>query len=169
MKVYIHYGHTGFNKENFTELHNSEYLSVKPDRRSGIWASPVGSEFGWKDWCEQNDFRECREDNSFKFVIKNPARILTIESIQDALYLIDKYYIEDTRGIPPYCTKEQLKDEVSNSRNFVLHQCCMDFEAMQRDGYAGLEISFDKWPGLFTICFTVGIAVLSLYGMQMKL
>lgn len=51
---FIHYGSKEFDKDRFTEIHNIPMCN-KPS--GGLWASPVGVEFGWKEWCEDNDFR----------------------------------------------------------------------------------------------------------------
>ena len=93
MKEYIHYGHLTtepvendilpslvrlteksavFNKGLFNPIKNTSF--TKPD--GGYWASPVDSSWGWKDWCEVEDFSECKESNSFRFTLKEDARVL---------------------------------------------------------------------------------------------
>ena len=76
--LYIHYGHKQFNNDLFNEIKNRDW--VKPD--GGLWASNINAEYGWKDWCEANDFRECKEENSFTFRIKNGFKILKIDNIK---------------------------------------------------------------------------------------
>jgi hypothetical protein len=52
---------------------------VKPT--GGLWASPVDSEFGWKEWNEQNQFRDCSQ--SFSLRLKENARLYVIDTLQD--------------------------------------------------------------------------------------
>ena len=83
-KEYIHYGASHFSKEKFAEVkaknHNWSWAN-KPD--FGFWASPVETHWGWKDWCEGNDFRLDSFDKSFKFRLKNGSRILKVRMNAD--------------------------------------------------------------------------------------
>lgn len=78
-KIYIHYGHKCFDEQIFTKIRNEDGW-VKPI--GGLWASNVNAKFGWKDWCEQENFRECKEENSFKFKLKQNARVLVIDNVE---------------------------------------------------------------------------------------
>lgn len=62
MKNYIHYGHTKFDKDSFTKIKNVD-CSTKP--RGGLWASDINTKYGWKEWCNENEFRDCNKENSF--------------------------------------------------------------------------------------------------------
>jgi len=77
MNKYIHYGHKYFDKSLFCSIKNRDFF-VKPD--GGLWASDVNAIYGWKDWCESEEFRKCKKDNSFTFKISNDAKILQIKS-----------------------------------------------------------------------------------------
>lgn len=74
---YVHYGHTAFKPELFMEIKNQE-MFVKP--KGGLWASPIQSKFGWKDWCKSENFRVCNDENSFTFSIKENANIINLYS-----------------------------------------------------------------------------------------
>ena len=80
MRRYIHYGHTKFDKSMFNKIKNVD-CSTKP--KGGLWASDVEAEHGWKDWCEAEEFRDCKEENSFSFVLSDNAKVLYIDSIDD--------------------------------------------------------------------------------------
>ena len=80
MKNYIHYGHTKFDKSVFNKIKNVD-CSTKP--KGGLWASDVEAEHRWKDWCEAEEFRDCKEENSFSFVLSDNAKVLYIDSIDD--------------------------------------------------------------------------------------
>ena len=80
MKEYIHFGHDHFDREKFQEIKNGLYF-CKPT--GGLWASPVDAEYGWRDWCEAENFRECSQDNSFAFALENSAKVYHIRSLAD--------------------------------------------------------------------------------------
>ena len=80
MKNYIHYGHTKFDKSMFTKIKNVD-CSTKP--KGGLWASDVEAEHGWKEWCNENEFRNCDKENSFTFTLSDDVKILYIESVND--------------------------------------------------------------------------------------
>mgnify|MGYP001322952334 CR=1 FL=1 len=77
-KIYIHYGHDRFDPNLFHHIQN-EHNWVKP--KGGLWASPVNAKLGWKDWCKIEEFRECIEENSFKFTLPG-ANIFVIDSVE---------------------------------------------------------------------------------------
>ena len=78
----IHYGSSVYKEELFEDIKNENW--VKP--RGGLWSSPVDSKWGWKDWCEAEQFRECDEENSFRFKLSS-AKIATIDNLKDLIYL----------------------------------------------------------------------------------
>jgi len=45
----------------------------------GLWASPVGSGFGWKDWCEAESYGNL--DSFFEFQFE--GRVLVIDKLAD--------------------------------------------------------------------------------------
>ena len=53
-RVYIHYGSKKFDTERFTPIQNC-YPRNKPI--GGLWASEVDAQFGWKTWCEGEQYR----------------------------------------------------------------------------------------------------------------
>lgn len=76
--VYIHYGATRFDPEKGFPIKN-EINWTKPV--GGLWASRKDASFGWKDWCEREDFEECVDSNSFLFTIKDESKIATISDL----------------------------------------------------------------------------------------
>lgn len=79
-KTYIHYEHTSFNKEMFVEIKNEENCT-KP--YGGLWGSAVDAEYGWKQWNEDNHFKDCKHEDSFCFNIKENAKVLSINTVSD--------------------------------------------------------------------------------------
>ena len=80
MKTYIHYGSKEFLKDKVSPIKNEKYFS-KP--KGGLWASPLDTNMGWRDWCKSEDFRECNEENSFTFALADAARVLSIKQSSD--------------------------------------------------------------------------------------
>ena len=60
---------------------------MKP--KGGLWASRKNASFGWKDWCKEEDFRDCDIANSFEFTFAKQAKIVTISSVK-TLYNLPK-------------------------------------------------------------------------------
>lgn len=81
MKV-IHYGSVEYMPELVKPVKNAKYGWVKPDS-GGLWCSPVDSKYGWKEWCKENNFRDCDESISFTLEINHNARVLKIDSYSD--------------------------------------------------------------------------------------
>ena len=82
--IYVHYGSTVFDASKGFPVRNRPKWS-KP--LGGLWASRQNASFGWKAWCEQEDFRECDERNSFKFRLSDDAKVAVIHSMKDLLEL----------------------------------------------------------------------------------
>ena len=53
--IYVHYGSNRFERELFLmPMNRLDFVISKPF--GGMWASNIESEYGWKDWCEDNEF-----------------------------------------------------------------------------------------------------------------
>lgn len=74
-KTYIHYGDTKFDRYKFKKIQNISSFS-KP--KGGMWASDVNAKFGWKDWNAREHFVKCLDSNSFRFKLKDSAKVLEI-------------------------------------------------------------------------------------------
>lgn len=75
----IHYGNKYFDKEKFNEIKNKNWN--KP--YGGFWTSPLNSGYGWKDWNDEEYFRDCNEENSFVLELEEDSRILKIDCRSD--------------------------------------------------------------------------------------
>lgn len=81
-RIYRHYGATHFVKEKVREIKNNiDWTPTKPS--GGFWGTPVNAQWGWKDWCESEGFRDCDEKDSFTFTLKDGARVLDIYTSSD--------------------------------------------------------------------------------------
>lgn len=77
-KIYIHYGATQFDPLLNFPIKNKHYW-VKPE--GGLWASRKNASFGWKDWCIREEFRDCNDDCSFEFVMKDESKIAVVSTL----------------------------------------------------------------------------------------
>lgn len=84
MKEYIHFGSPEFDKSKFRPVVNSNgYFANKPLYGTGLWASPVGAEWGWGNFCRQENFYVENLRCSFRFTLKKGARVLHIREMYD--------------------------------------------------------------------------------------
>ncbi len=72
--IYVHYGAPQFDPNKFDPIQN---WWNKP--HGGLWASPIDANFGWKEWCRETNFRECTEENSFRFSLTSDANVYYID------------------------------------------------------------------------------------------
>ena len=68
----------------------------KPD--FGLWGSPVDCKFGWKDWCESEDFRTDTLDRYFVFKVKDGARIFIVRKNNDVSDYLYTPYLYSSAG-----------------------------------------------------------------------
>lgn len=71
-----HYGATHYNPSLFKPISDVPFFS-KP--RGGLWTSPVGAEYGWRHWCEDEGFGNLNDYFDLEF----NGTILKIESVAD--------------------------------------------------------------------------------------
>lgn len=95
---YIHYGSLKFNSNIFKQVKNLSY-SNKPKPGTGLWASPKESNYGWKDWCKQENFRSCKDKNSFTFELDKNAKILIIDNYEDLIKNLNFLKHKEFKGL----------------------------------------------------------------------
>jgi hypothetical protein len=130
--IFIHYGASRYDPSKFKPIKN-RLLATKPE--GGLWASPLGAEYGWKAWCESNEFHVERLENSFQFTLAENANILIIRSA------------DQLHDLP------QAKQDFDMGKNTWV---CLDFEKLATDGVDAIlvDISGDvtddiKMEGLY--------------------
>lgn len=112
--IYIHYGSTAFNSRQGFPIRNRDYW-VKPE--GGLWASRKDASFGWKNWCEEEEYRDCNVSNSFEFTLRNDANIAVISTLSQL----------------------QTLPEMKHVR-FTPISYCIDFEECVRHGVDAIEL-----------------------------
>lgn len=96
-KKYIHYGSDKFDPDRFEDISNWEdYHTCKshlglwsaPKPHGGLWAAPINPKdsWGWKEWCETNEFHTERLAKSFEFTLTDNAKVLYLN---DMLHEVD--------------------------------------------------------------------------------
>ena len=83
-QIYVHYGHKNFDNDLFKPIKNISNFS-KP--KGGLWASRIDAKYGWREWCNDEEFRKNDEENAFRFTLSDYAKILYIDSEDKLLNL----------------------------------------------------------------------------------
>jgi len=108
MKV-ISYGNgNSFDKEKWNDIINCHF---KP--KGGLWTSPIDSKYGWKNWCQDNEFGDLSE----YFELEISGVICTINSVYD----LQKLPILRNKEFWPY--------------NYI------DFQLMKRNGIDAIHLT----------------------------
>lgn len=117
--IYIHYGARHFDENLFEEIKNIPF--VKPE--GGLWASNIKAKYGWKEWTQDNNYMidKYREDNCFKFRLKDGAKVLKINSQTDL------------RNLP----KNMIQQYSELMKNWL------DFEKLAKQ-YDAIEVCIDE-------------------------
>ena len=126
MKTYITYGFVLEDPKKIVT--NLDECINKP--RKALWGSPVDAEFGWRDWCENEEWwpshwHQKIEDyfgKSFKWTLKEGSKVLTINTICDLEDLDTKGYF-DRKGDP------------------FLYRPRLNFHKLFEDGYSAVELT----------------------------
>lgn len=132
--TYIHYGHEEFDMRRFRSVSNGRYLGIKPV--GGLWASPIEAERSWKKWCEDENYSECHEDDSFRFTMRNPDKIFYIDSEESFKEFAGRYALT-----------EEARFGSGDAAVFI------DFEKMLSDGWDALEISLTDYWRLYDLLY----------------
>lgn len=91
-----------------------------------FWASPVDTEWGWKDWCKSENFCVSELTDAFVFELKDGAKVFEINSGDDVL----KMPMQSTD-----LTITVIKP--------------IDFEAMLSQGVDAIEFNYTLCPSLY--------------------
>lgn len=76
-KIYITYNNKDieFNKDLIKTSLKTNYIN-KPTE--AFWGSPENAEYGWKEWCESEEFGDYDFDNPIRWKLKDGSKIYTI-------------------------------------------------------------------------------------------
>lgn len=133
--TYIHYGHDKYEYDKVQEYTGA--LRGKPDK--GLWASRVDANYGWKNWCKDNDYMTESLDTHFKFTLSDGANILEIHDEDDIL----PYIIRNPYGWKPKYNKTDLLDGIDREK---LYEEYDGMELFISDNYNTLHDGvFNSW------------------------
>lgn len=105
----VHYGAKAFDKKLFNKITNKYSWMNKPG--GGLWTSPIKSNHSWLKWCEENEYREYEYDNCFYITLKDNAKILKVDSI------------DDLKGLPLIKTTILEKDFIDFKKLYDVYDC----------------------------------------------
>ena len=133
-RTYIHYGTNYFNPNHPL----GKDRSLKP---SGLWASPRYSDWGWRSWCEREEFRIGSLDKCFKFRLKKGTKILHINHLEDIVpYLVKTDDYERYKAIFPSLFEDPTQGMELNSAK--LKEEYDGMEVHMSDNYGELHNSY---------------------------
>lgn len=122
-KIYVHYGSNLFDPTKFTK---PNYTWCKP---YGLWASPKDATFGWKRFCESEEFNLERLEKSFEFELRKDAKILQIRSLKDA---------------KPFFIKKNDEERSSYASHYLLDaEYKLDLNRIYKE-FDGIELFFSN-------------------------
>lgn len=130
MNQYRHYGSLKFNIDIFDPIENYPYFT-KP--HGGLWATPVNSDiYGWKSWCQDNDYNVYRLKEWFDFDLDESANVYRIKELKDVLLLesLECCFISDRIRA------------IEGSDIFVSF---VDFEKLKFLGYDAVELEINPF------------------------
>lgn len=138
---FIHYGHNEYIPEAFNPVCNIPAFN-KPT--GGLWASPVDAEYGWADWCENEQMAEFNPEqgNSFEFELAASARVLTINCAAD------------TDGLPLQEGQTPVPDLMADALFSIKRPLILpvDFESLAQE-YDAILFNFSNDYGLYNAMY----------------
>ena len=129
-RQYIHYRDDHFDLNKFNSVSGSDEFLNKPN--GGFWASPIETNWGWRDWCKANDFHLDRLEKSFRFTLRSKANVYHIHPVS----------YNSVFGLP------LIKEPDINSGSLYLESWCYDWEKIAKL-YDAVELHHeeDHWLG----------------------
>lgn len=156
MSIYIHYGSDHYDPALFIPIRNGDW-KPKPADGTGLWASREGEPvyhngeyagsvyedgrvvYGWREWCEDNDFQLKRLDTFFRFRLKPNAHLLLLSSPEDLISL------PKIRHNAPWQPKQPSSIGDKPSLEEIMEAlkpnwCFLDFEKLRDEGIDAVEL-----------------------------
>ena len=144
-KIYIHYGSTHYDPSLFVPVRNCDW---KPKPEGGLWGSREEqihedgwTNYGWKEWCEDNGFHRNQLKSYFRFTLSEGSKVLLLKNTRDLLPLpkIKTWRPKDRSEVlnlpeGQITTREQL------DRFFQKNPCYLDYEKMVSESVDAIEL-----------------------------
>lgn len=120
---YVHYGADKYDSEKFKPIKNT-ILFTKPE--GGFWGSLENAKYGWREWCEGQDYNTENLKKYFRFKLAPHAKILKICNKGDLVEL------------------PKLENPIVNGNEFstsIMPWVLLDFEKLLSEGVDAIQIS----------------------------
>lgn len=99
-RQYIVYGieQSEFDKDKVTPISNRRFPDSKPF--GGLWASPIVSDWGWRDFCIAEGYRVEDLDRCTVFHLEENAKIFRVSNRASMQRLLDRYGMPSHPELP---------------------------------------------------------------------
>lgn len=140
---FITYGHF-LVKNKFKEITDNNLIIHINKPNGGVWSSPTISEWGWIDWCQAEEFRLDTFNIYTKWRLRNPDKILVIDSYGDLEKAMDKYGVNTVKPLSKDAIA-RLKlhgysdADINRFNNRAEYR--LDFWKIKMDGYDGVMLT----------------------------
>lgn len=84
--IFVHYGDEMYDADKVEEISFFRNHLNKP-KRGGIWLSPKGSKYGWKDWAKDSNYPRFQDKYRWEVSLKSDARIVACVDFTDFMLL----------------------------------------------------------------------------------
>lgn len=126
--VWVFYSDTPYDKSKINPITYDDFSNHFINKPfGGLWASPVGSKFGWKDWCEREESHLEKLKIPFKFTLAPNAKI----------YVIDDF--EDLKNIS---TRPNIGYKNLLHKGKKIERFNIDYGRLIEEGYDGLFVTY---------------------------
>lgn len=150
-KTYIHFGSDHFDPNKFCPIKNDTYqidgqtiLGFGKPLDGGLWASPAPIRKGLRTEWERFVIRELSEErkerlaSSFRFTLKDDAKIIYVEKPEDVFKLPGRY------RFPQEDITKPEKDFMNKFIARFYEEYYIDFEELVKQGFDGIEIQMNN-------------------------
>jgi hypothetical protein len=118
-----------FDSSKFNLIENQDFFN-KPE--GGLWASPVSSKYGWREWCNAENFKTSTLKTFFNFKIKGKILIinyhrdlekLTWRQVHNSILVIDFKEVSKTWDAIFLTEKGQREVRLTHPKNLYGWDC----------------------------------------------
>lgn len=79
--IFVSYLNGEYDQKSFKPIQYGGITATLNKCHNGLWACPLESTYGWKEWCEKEEF--FIGNNLFTFKLKDNAKIYVIDNYED--------------------------------------------------------------------------------------
>jgi hypothetical protein len=116
-KVYIAYGSSEYSPDKFRSVDLNHWRNAVNNKPfGGLWASPIDSKWGWKDWCQAEEWNTESLNTYFTFTLAPGTNIYVIDNEKDLM-------------------------SVSTFRSEYMPTLSIDFAGLINNGYDGIYVT----------------------------